>query len=166
MTNLTEVAAAIIDGYRRAGWQIVAAESLTGGALSDALVSVPGASDVFLGSVVAYSNGLKHSLLGVSEAVLDGVGAVSAQSAEAMAYGARRLMGQPNDSLVAISTTGVAGPATQDGRAVGTVYLGLDWAQGPEAEAFQFAGDRAAIRGQAVEQALKLLLAHLEANQN
>lgn len=166
MTNHTEVATAVIDGYRRAGWQIVAAESLTGGALADALVSVPGASDVFLGSVVAYSNRLKHSLLGVPEALLQGVGAVSAQSAEAMAYGARRMLGQPSDTLVAISATGVAGPATQDGRAVGTVFLGLDSSHGAALEHFQFSGDRAEIRGQAVEQALKLLLAHLEANQN
>lgn len=166
MTNLTEVATAVIDGYRRAGWQIVAAESLTGGALSDALVSVPGASDVFLGSVVAYSNRLKQSLLGVPEALLETDGAVSAQAAEAMAHGARRMLGQPSKTLVAISTTGVAGPATQDGREVGTVYLGLDWAHGPTVEAFQFSGDRAAIRRQAVEQALQILLAHLEANQN
>ena len=166
MTILTEVAAAVVDGYRRAGWQIVAAESLTGGALSDALVSVPGASDVFLGSVVAYSNLLKHSVLGVPESVLEANGPVSGQSAAAMAHGARRLLGNPSDTLVAVSATGVAGPGLQDGRPVGTIFIGLDSANGSVVEQFQFSGDRAAIRRQAVEQALRLLLSRLEANQN
>ena len=85
---------------------VAVAESLTGGLLAAALASVPGASVVFRGAIVAYATDLKASLLGVDQAVLDSRGAVSAETAQAMAEGVRSRLG----ATFGLATTGVAGP--------------------------------------------------------
>ena len=122
------------------------AESCTGGLVAARLTSVPGSSDVFLGSVVAYSNVVKAAELGVPEALLDEHGAVSAEVAEAMAHGARERLGVD----VAVSVTGIAGP---DGgtpeKPVGLVYLHASGPNGDLAATFDLPGDRDAIRGRA-----------------
>jgi nicotinamide-nucleotide amidase len=138
------------------------AESLTGGALSSAIVSVPGASKVLLGCVVAYDSLVKLNLLGVSQSSLDEFGAASAPVAREMASGARKLATESlqgdSDSIVALSTTGVAGPEIQDGIAVGTVYIAIDGPHGRhEVLEFMFDGDRQSIREQTVQAALKAL---------
>ncbi len=152
-----------------AGRQHVAvAESLTGGLLAAALASVPGASVVFRGGIVAYATDLKASLLGVDQAVLDTCGAVSAETARAMAEGVRARLG----ATFGLATTGVAGPDPAEGKPVGTVYIaatrgdsgpaarqtGQRDGQQPQVRRLDLAGSRNDIRGQTVTEALALLL--------
>ena len=138
-----------------AGKTLVTAESLTGGGIGTALTAVPGASSVYKGGVISYTNSVKSGVLGVPEAYLSSFGAVSAPVAEAMALGALQLM----QADVAVSVTGLAGPGGDDfGNPVGTVYIGFADASGSDFVKYQFSGDRDAVREQAVEKALLLLL--------
>ena len=89
-----------------AGKTLVTAESLTGGGIGAALTAVSGASAVYKGGVISYTNEVKHGVLGVPEEILETRGAVSAPVAEAMACGVRKLV----DADVAVSVTGLAGP--------------------------------------------------------
>ena len=99
-----------------------AAESCTGGLIAKRLTDLPGASRVFRGGVVSYTNSVKAGVLGVPEALLEEYGAVSEPVARAMAEGCRRVCG----SDLAVSVTGVAGPNADDrGTEVGTVYIAL-----------------------------------------
>jgi nicotinamide-nucleotide amidase len=104
------------------GWQMAAAESCTGGLVGHVITQIPKSSDHFLGGVVSYSNAVKDELLGVPEALINEVGAVSAEVAEAMAEGALRAFPV---ARVAVSVTGIAGP---DGgsaeKPVGLTYVG------------------------------------------
>ncbi len=132
------------------------AESCTGGGVGSAITAVPGSSEVFWGGVVSYDNSVKRDVLGVPQEVLDTAGAVSAECAEAMACGARRLLGTD----LAVSVTGIAGPGGgAPGKPVGLVWFGVSSAGGVSSERRVFAGDRAAVRAAAVEHALGLLLA-------
>ncbi|MDR6868676.1 nicotinamide-nucleotide amidase [Microbacterium resistens] len=149
--------AEFLDLLRARGLTLGIAESLTGGALSAALVAVPGASDVLRGAVVAYATPVKHSLLGVDERLLAENGAVDPEVARQMARGVRSALsvaGSPAD--VGISTTGVAGPAPQDGKPVGTVHIGISWGDAVTSRAFRFDGDRSEIRAATVRAALSL----------
>jgi nicotinamide-nucleotide amidase len=119
-------AAAALDALRRRGWTLAVAESLTGGALADAFVRVPGASAVLVGAVVAYATPLKASVLGVDRGLLDREGPVHPDVAAQMADGVRVALavdGRPADA--GIATTGVAGPEPQGGRPPGTVYVAV-----------------------------------------
>lgn len=141
---------------------IAVAESLTGGLLVAELVSVPGASAVVRGGVVAYATPLKHDLLGVDAALLDERGPVDAEVARQMAAGVReRLAVDGEAAAIGLSTTGVAGPDPQHGHPVGEVWLGLALgsALGDEvlARRLELAGDRAAIRAAAVSESLTWL---------
>jgi nicotinamide-nucleotide amidase len=124
------------------------AESVTGGLIASRLVAVPGASAWFRGGVVSYASGVKFSVLGVPEGPV-----VSAEAAMAMATGARACLG----SFVGLSVTGVAGPDTQDGQPVGTVFVGLSIGDEVTAERFSLPGDRERIRQFATINALDLL---------
>jgi len=125
------------------------AESLTGGLAASRLVNVPGASTWFRGSVVSYASEVKFDVLGVPEGPV-----VSEDAARAMAEGARRVLGAD----VGLSITGVAGPAEQDGRPPGTVFVGLARPGRPaEATGFSVPGDRARVRQYATIAALDLL---------
>lgn len=130
------------------------AESCSGGLLADKIVSVPGASKYFLGSMVAYSNTLKHDILGVSNETLVQHGAVSEQTAIEMALGVRRI----TQSTYALSITGIAGPkgGTND-KPVGLVYIGCSSAKSDFAISRQLHGERAYIREYASALALDLL---------
>lgn len=119
-------AAAIIATLAERGQSIAVAESLTGGLLIAELVSVPGASAVVVGGVVAYNSELKASVLGVDEGALAEHGAVHPDVAAQMATGVRAALAlAAGPAHIGISTTGVAGPDPQDGQSVGTVYLGF-----------------------------------------
>lgn len=143
---------------RRRGLTISVAESLTGGRLADALVSVPGTSDVFKGGVVTYASESKAKILGVDAALLGAGGPVQAGVATQMATGAAALF----TSDVALSTTGVAGPGPADGKPAGNVFVGLH-ANGEERwEELHLQGDRCAVRDGSVEAALELLTRWLE----
>ena len=137
------------------GKTLATAESCTGGGIGAALTAVPGASKVFVGGVISYTNDIKHRVLGVDQAVLDKYGAVSAPVAGAMASGVRNLM----KCDVAISVTGLAGPGGDDfGNPVGTVCIGYADRHQTLAKQYRFYGDRDDIRRQAVETALELIL--------
>jgi nicotinamide-nucleotide amidase len=143
-----------LDLAREQGLSLAAAESCTGGLVAARLTSVPGSSDAFRGGVVAYDNDVKHAQLGVSEETLAAYGAVSAETAAAMALGARESLGAD----AAVSTTGIAGPGggTPE-KPVGLVYL---HASGPGAELareLNLPGDREAVRRRATAAALHLL---------
>ena len=120
-----------------------------------ALTAVPGASSVYRGGIISYTNEVKHSVLGVSYDLLDTCGAVSAPVAEAMAAGARKAL----SSDVAVSVTGLAGPGGDEfGHTIGTVFLGLANEYRSLSKEYHFSGDREAVRRQAAEEALKLVL--------
>lgn len=137
------------------------AESCTGGMIGATLTAVPGASRVFKGGIISYSNEIKHGLLGVETELLERFGAVSAPVAEAMARGARSAL-QTN---MAVSVTGLAGPGGDEyGNPVGTVFLGYADENTARSEKYHFAGDREAVRQQAVQAALELLLRMCEDN--
>ncbi|MEY4417752.1 MAG: hypothetical protein RIQ88_190 [Actinomycetota bacterium] len=141
--------------------KLAIAESLTGGLLCSELVSVPGASNVVLGSLVAYQTGLKSAALGVNEELLIVNGAVDPEVALKMAQGIRsrfslQLMLE-TDTVIGLATTGVAGPDLQDGKEVGLVYIAISGAKGDKVWEESFAGDRQEIRQATVSKAIAYL---------
>ncbi|UWX98141.1 nicotinamide-nucleotide amidohydrolase family protein [Arthrobacter zhaoxinii] len=148
----------VLAAARRAGQTVATAESLTAGMLCAELGSVPGASSVLQGGVVAYQNGVKLSVLGVPAELLAEAGSVDGRVAEQMAAGARRVLGAD----VGVSTTGAAGPQAHDGKPVGTVFVGIATAEGTSSREFRFTGDRTAIRSAACSEALSMLAAALK----
>lgn len=140
-----------------AGWRVGCAESVTGGMVASALVSVAGASSVFRGSVVAYDARAKTTVLGVRQSVLDAHGPVSEQVASAMAHGALALL----DVEVAVATTGVAGPDAHGGQRPGTVVIAVVGLGADEVRAFEFGGDRGEVRQQAADAAVRMLVEHM-----
>jgi len=116
-----ECAALVVRHLTDRGQTLAVAESLTGGLVLATLVSVPGASAAVRGGVVAYATDTKTSMLGVDRDLLDRAGPVDPHVVTAMATGVRERLGAD----WGIATTGVAGPDTQNGKAVGTVYLGI-----------------------------------------
>jgi nicotinamide-nucleotide amidase len=136
-------------------WRLAVAESCTGGLLGGALTSVPGSSAWFVGGVIAYADGLKVGMLGVERSLLAAHGAVSEPVARTMARGARAATGAD----AAIAVTGVAGPGASSAKPAGTVFIAVSLPEREVARLCSFAGDRAAVRAQAVEAALALFLA-------
>lgn len=146
----TEVVAAL----RERGWTVATAESLTAGLVAATLADVPGASAVLRGGVVVYATELKHSLADVPVEVLETHGAVSADTARALAVGAARRCGAD----VGIGLTGVAGPDRQEGVAVGTVHVGICVPdRQPWSVELALSGDRREIRVRACGAALALV---------
>jgi nicotinamide-nucleotide amidase len=143
----------VLELARERGLTLATAESCTGGLVGARLTEVPGASDVFLGAVVAYANEIKEALLGVSAETLQEHGAVSAECALEMARGARRALGAD----VALSITGIAGPdGGSSDKPVGLVFLCVAAAEQTVAQEIRFTGDRDQIRRYATVAALHL----------
>lgn len=141
--------------HKLAGKTLVTAESCTGGGIGAALTAVSGASNVYKGGIISYTNWVKHNLLGVDEALLETIGAVSAPVAEAMAAGARKAL----DADIAVSVTGLAGPGGDEfGNPVGTVFIGYSDALRTVSGEFHFAGTREEVRQSAIREALKRVL--------
>ena len=137
------------------GKTLATAESLTGGGIGASITGISGASAVYKGGVISYTNEIKHRILGVSQETLDVHGAVSCQTAEEMAIGVRRLL----EADVAVSVTGLAGPGGDEfGNPVGTVCIGYCSEGRSFAVKHHFPGDREAVRRQTIEAALKLIL--------
>ncbi len=137
------------------GRTLVTAESCTGGGIGAALTAVPGSSAVYKGGVISYTNEVKREILGVSPEILDRYGAVSLQTAEAMASGVRKLL----KADIAVSVTGLAGPSGDDfGNPVGTVFIGYDSQRRSLVKEYHFSGSREQIRNQAIGSALELIL--------
>ncbi len=149
--------AALLDALADRGETLAVAESVTGGLLAATLVDVPGASRVFRGGLVVYATDLKASLAGVSEDLLKRVGPVHPEVAEALAEGARVRCAAD----WGLSTTGVAGPDSQDGIAPGTVYVAV---AGPRraVRTVDLSGSRAVIRAGTVSAALTLFATTLD----
>ena len=138
---------------------LATAESCTGGLVGAALTGLPGSSAWYLGGVVAYANELKIRLLGVPAEILAANGAVSLDTARAMAAGARAATGAD----FAVSITGIAGPSggTPE-KPVGLVFIGVAAPHGTATFKHHFSGSRAEIRQAATEAALRHLLEAVE----
>lgn len=135
-----------------------AAESCTGGLIAKRITDLPGASAVFRGGVVSYTNGVKAGVLGVPQELLDTYGAVSQPVAKAMAEGVRRITGAD----LAVSVTGVAGPDKDDrGNEVGTVYVGFAHPGGTVVRKFDLGLGRERIRVSAAHHAFDMIRRYL-----
>lgn len=151
--SAADLAARVLARLERAGHTLAVAESLTGGLLAATIVDVPGASRVFRGGLVVYATELKAALAGVPADLLAERGPVDPDVALALARGAR----QRCSADWALGTTGVAGPDPQDGKPVGTVYIGLSGPGTATVRPLSLTGGRAAIRRACVLSALDLL---------
>ena len=135
------------------GETLSTAESLTGGMLAGLLTDVPGASRSFVGGVVSYATRVKVSVLDVPAEVVERHGVVSEECATAMAHGVRRRL----DATWGVATTGVAGPDSQEGHPVGTVWVAVAGPDVVRARLLSLVGDRRAIREATCESAVSLL---------
>ncbi len=154
--DLCELAATVGAELSARGWRLATAESCTGGLVSAAVTAIGGSSGWFDRGFVTYSNAAKSELLGVSPGLLDRIGAVSAETARAMALGAM----DRSAADIAVAITGIAGPTGgTPAKPVGTVWFGLGWRVGGLVHTATrhalFFGDRTAIRLQAAQLALR-----------
>jgi nicotinamide-nucleotide amidase len=148
----------LIATLERRGLTVAVAESLTGGLVVAELVSVPGASAVVLGGVVAYDTELKRTVLGVDGDLLAEHGPVHPEVAEQMADRVRRVLAvDGRDADVGLATTGVAGPDSQGGHPPGTVYLGIAVGASVRSVRLLLRGTRQAIREATVSELLSQL---------
>lgn len=138
---------------------VATAESLTGGRLAARLTDGTGASSAFLGGVVTYATEVKISLLGVPEALIDDHGVISEECARSMAERVRDLLG----ATYGVSTTGVAGPDTQEGEEVGTVFVGVAGPDRTDVVPLALDGERDEIQAQTVTAAMSALTAMVDA---
>jgi nicotinamide-nucleotide amidase len=152
--NQTDLASVVLNECDARGLTIAVAESCTGGLLGARLTAIPGSSSVVIGGVIAYSNGVKKGLLGVTTESLERHGAVSEEVASEMATGVRRRLGVD----IGVSITGVAGPGggTPD-KPVGLVWMAADIRGDVRTHGSRFIGDRAEIRFRATQAALDLV---------
>lgn len=145
----------VLNLLKEKGLTIASAESLTGGLFSERLVSISGAGDIIQGGIVSYQNEVKQHVVGVSADTLQNHGAVSQQCAKEMAENVRQLC----RSNIGISFTGVAGPKVQEGKEVGTVFMGIAIDNRPtEVYHLQLSGGRQSIRTRAVKYGCHYLL--------
>ncbi|MBN1935946.1 MAG: CinA family protein [Anaerolineae bacterium] len=140
------------------GQTVATAESCTGGLIGSLLTDVSGSSDYYLGGVIAYANEVKQNVLGVDADTLTTLGAVSEQTALAMARGARRLIGAD----YGLSTTGIAGPTggTPD-KPVGLVYIALVGSDVARCERHIWDRDRIGNKLLSAQRAIQMLVEHL-----
>ncbi|WP_372526680.1 CinA family protein [Piscinibacter sp.] len=152
---------ALAAALKARSWMLASAESCTGGLIAAACTSLAGSSDWFERGFVTYSNAAKTEMLGVSAALMEQHGAVSAEVARAMADGALAR----STARIAVAVTGIAGPTGgTPAKPVGTVWLAIArHGATTSAELLQLRGDRAAVRQQTVEHALRALNAALAA---
>ncbi|SHE10933.1 CinA-like protein [Chlamydia abortus] len=152
----------IYEQLKERGMTLSAAESCTGGLISDLITSVPDSSSVFSGSIVSYTNAVKETILQVPAGLLEGPeapGAVSKETAEAMAGKVRELLGTD----YALSVTGIAGPGSAEGKPVGLVYIGLAERGKPTTVVEgRYSGTRELIKLRAAKAALYLLWQRLQ----
>jgi nicotinamide-nucleotide amidase len=144
----------VLESTRVAGLTLATAESCTGGLVGARLTDIPGASQAYLGGVIAYSDEAKRAELDVPERILLDHGAVSEETAAAMAAGARRRFGAD----VAVAVTGIAGPGggTPE-KPVGLVFISVESPDGASTRRFELPGDREAVRSRATVLALHIL---------
>jgi len=153
---LRDMAARVLDACRTRGLKVATAESCTGGLVAGALTEVPGSSDVLDRGFVTYSNAAKEAMLGVPAATLERHGAVSRETAEAMAAGALAM----SDADLAVAITGVAGPGGGSAeKPIGLVHFAAAARGGRRVHREKHYGDigRSAVRAQSVAEALAML---------
>jgi len=139
--------------------KLALAESCTAGLIADLLAQVPGASKILWGSFVCYTISAKIKMLGISEDLIKRYGAVSKETACAMARGAL----EKSEADIAISITGLAGPQGDNSEVpVGTIWIGIALKEEVFAKKFNFAGSRNDVRKKSAETAIKELLAYLQ----
>ena len=136
---------------------VACAESCTGGLVLSRLTDFAGASAYVKGGVVAYTNEIKNKILHVEAETLKNFGAVSAQTAEEMAANVREIF----SATIGLSTTGVAGPASSEGKPVGLVYAAIVGENFSEVKEFHFSGSRSEIKDKAATAAFELLMRHM-----
>ena len=150
-----ELSVQVISRLKQEGLTLATAESCTGGLIGKMLTDVPGASAVYLGGVISYTNAVKHRLLGVAEETLEVCTAVSRETAKEMARGAREVI----RADLGVSVTGLAGPdGDGTGRPVGLVYIAIDGSGFSFCRELHLAGGRSLIRQQAAEEVLQMIL--------
>jgi PncC family amidohydrolase len=161
MTELEAEIARLIGEYQAKTGQLLTigtVESATGGRIADRITNVPGSSDYFKGSVVAYSNEVKMALLGVKKATIEDYGAVSEQTALEMAEGGRELL----DVDICVADTGIAGPTGDTlEKPVGLFYLSLTTRDESLSQKHVFLGNRGENKRDAAEAALNVLKQYL-----
>ena len=158
--SLLGLATETLTACRSRGETLAVAESCTGGLIAALLTEIPGSSAVFTHGFITYANAAKIALLGVAEATLATHGAVSRETAMAMAEGALRTSG----AEIALASTGIAGPGgATEGKPVGTVWIALHDARtgAGRARRFEFPGPREVVRDRASKAALQMLRWHL-----
>ena len=138
-------------------YSIACAESLTAGLVCATLCDIVGASEVVAGGVTTYQTRTKSEVLGVSRSRLQETGAVDPVVAEEMAQGAAKLF----SADVALATTGVAGPGSQDGHSAGTVFISVTTPAGGATRELSLSGDRNQIRLQTVAAVFELAIGAL-----
>ena len=149
----------IINIMREKNLTLGTVESATGGLIAHLITNVPGSSNVFQGSIVAYSNEVKKKIVGVRESTLKEYGAVSAQVAIAMAKDGRKVLGVD----ICVADTGIAGPSgATTGKPVGLFYLGVSHKEGSFTHKHLFNGTRGDNKQQAAETALEWVREYLE----
>ncbi|ABX05831.1 MAG TPA: CinA family protein [Herpetosiphon sp.] len=152
------LAQAVITALAQRQWTLATAESCTGGLLGDWLTNIAGSSVVYLGGIIAYANSAKQTLLHVPTSTLATVGAVSAETALAMAQGTAQALG----ATVGLSTTGIAGPGGgSPEKPVGLVYLGLHLPNQGLVEQHVWPYDRLGNKQASAKRALEWLLEQL-----
>ena len=157
VSSLEEVVSALL---KEKGMTLGTAESCTGGLMAKRITDLAGSSAIFKGGIVSYTNEVKHNVLGVPQELLDEYGAVSAPVAAAMAEGARKVLGCD----IALSSTGVAGPGTDDrGNEVGTMFVAIATAEGTHVRPLKLPNRpvRARLRTQTASNAFDLARRYL-----
>ncbi len=151
----------LLDALRKKNMTMATAESCTGGNIAHLLTSVAGCSDVFVGSVVSYSNDVKMRVLGVEASTLEKEGAVSRDTVLEMVRGVRKALG----ASCAVATSGIAGPGgATEGKPVGTVWIAASTPDAETARLYHFDGDRKAVIDRASATAINLLSTLLHEN--
>lgn len=162
--ELKETACMTVSALKARGEKMATAESLTGGMITAAIISFPGASNIIEEGFVTYSDDAKSKMLDIDREKIREWKAVSENTAKAMAEAAAKKAGAD----FGLSATGVAGPDPEDGQMPGTVFVGCSYPDGQgrtcEVRKLSLAGTRNEIRTQASLQALKLLLSHVTAS--
>ena len=156
--DISSLEEAVFALLRERGLTLGSAESCTGGLIAKRMTDLPGSSAVFRGGVVSYTNAVKEGVLGVPHALLEEYGAVSEPVARAMAEGARRVLGCD----IAVSTTGVAGPDSDDrGNPLGLVYVAIATPEGTRVRELHAGSGRERVRTAAAHNAFDLVRRYL-----
>ena len=151
----------VVDRLIEAGSTVATAESITAGRLGARLTDGAGASSAYLGGVITYATEVKISVLGVPEALIDDHGVISSECARSMAEKVRDMVG----TTYGVSTTGVAGPDTQEDQPVGTVFIGVAGPDSTDVRQLALDGDRMEIQKETVAAAMSALTAMVDASE-